>query len=366
MIKLLFSGDFAPIVPANAIASDYFSGIADRLTQCDLHITNLECPVTETDTPISKTGPALKARPETIALLKQANVGLACLANNHIFDYGEKGIIDTVNNCTSNNIDTIGIVNLSGNSGYTVKTIKGTRIAFVNYCEHEFSVRGKKQIGANGYDHINAYYTISKLKTQTDYIVVIYHGGNEYYPLPSPKLQQTFRYLADLGADAVIGHHTHVISGYELYRKKPLVYSLGNFFFPLANEPQSWHEGITCTLQIDGSTTSLTFEPVIQCKNGFRTETAPESIKKEIAARIHELSATITKSEMLEHEWNKLVSDREKGFKKLLISKPLRALIKLGLPINKALSPKKILEFRNLLTCQSHYNLFVDSLKKQK
>ena len=82
------------------------------------------------------------------------------------------------------------------------------------------------------------------MRAQVEKVVVIYHGGNEYYPLPRPELKKTFHFLADIGADAVVGHHTHVFSGYEMYNGIPLVYSLGNFFFPLEGEPEESRYGV--------------------------------------------------------------------------------------------------------------------------
>ena len=93
-------------------------------------------------------------------------------------------------------------------------------------------------MGASGYDPVNAYYeAIQALRPKVDWLIVLYHGGNEYYSLPRPGLKKDFHYLADLGADLVVGHHTHVISGYEIYNGKPLIYSLGNFFFPYKENP---------------------------------------------------------------------------------------------------------------------------------
>ena len=73
---------------------------------------------------------------------------------------------------------------------------------------------------------------------------------------PDPDLKRDFHFLADVGADAVIGHHTHVFSGIENYRGKPLIYSLGNFFFPMEGEPESWSRGVICRLTVDDAVTA--------------------------------------------------------------------------------------------------------------
>jgi poly-gamma-glutamate capsule biosynthesis protein CapA/YwtB (metallophosphatase superfamily) len=68
---------------------------------------------------------------EKIELLQQADVSIACLANNHIFDFGEKGITDTLNTCQENGIDTLGVVNRpDGRNHWLIKEIKGKRFGF--------------------------------------------------------------------------------------------------------------------------------------------------------------------------------------------------------------------------------------------
>ena len=68
-------------------------------------------------------------------------------------------------------------------------------------------------------------------KEDNDLVIVIVHGGREHYQLPTPKQRERFRFYADAGADFVVGHHTHCYSGYEIYKGKPIFYSLGNFIF---------------------------------------------------------------------------------------------------------------------------------------
>lgn len=59
---------------------------------------------------------------------------------------------------------------------------------------------------------------IQEAKISSNFIIIIAHGGHEYYQLPSPRLQDTYRFFIDSGANAVIGHHPHCISGMENYK----------------------------------------------------------------------------------------------------------------------------------------------------
>ena len=96
--------------------------------------------------------------------------------------------------------------------------------------------------------------------------MVIVHGGTEHYNLPTPRMKETYRFLIDAGADAVVNHHQHCFSGYEVYRGRPICYGLGNFCFDKGQMPQGfWHEGYMIMLHIDGSEVGFELLPYVQC-----------------------------------------------------------------------------------------------------
>lgn len=365
MVSLIFSGDFAPLVPLSETNKDHFSAINDLLSGADLHITNLECPLTSSDQKTEKTGPHIKADHEAAALLPQAGVDIVCLANNHIFDYGERGIIDTINICENINIETLGIVSRhDGKAHWIIREIKGIKLGLLNYCEHEFSVRSKGLLGACGYDPVDAYYDISHLRQQVNYLIVLYHGGNEYYDLPRPGLKKDFHYLADIGADAVFGHHTHVFSGYEIYNGKPLVYSLGNFFFPYEGEPESWDEGVLLNCIIDES---IKFEliPLYQCKDGFKVTLMEGDKKASVLQKIKDLSSIIADDSKLEEAWRLYVQNFGVGLSEKILypTKVDKFLLKLPF-FKKYVSDKnRCRSLINILRCTSLEQLLIDSLK---
>jgi poly-gamma-glutamate synthesis protein (capsule biosynthesis protein) len=366
MVTLLFSGDFAPLLKPNEILDSHFSDIESLLQGCDLHITNMECPLTLSEKSIVKSGPSIKAHPQNIELLKQANVSVACLANNHIFDFNEKGIIDTIEICKKNSIDCIGIVSRpDGNPHWLIKGVKGKRIGFLNYCEHEFSVRDQGQLGANGYDPIKAFYDIKELRPLIDYLIVIYHGGNEYYPLPSPHLKKTFHYLVDLGADAVIGHHTHVSSGYEIYNGKPLVYSLGNFFFPYKNEPAEWHQALLLKLIINNKI-DLELIPINQCLNNqLKVNAAKQNDANTVLEKVNRISDVIKNDEELQIAWSQYTIKRGVGlYKTIMFSNRIeRLFFKLGILQDKRKQKARAITLSNIIRCSSLNELLVTFFK---
>lgn len=367
MINLLFSGDFVPILTGEKIQRSYFSGWSGVFANCNLHITNLEAPLTDSGISIEKIGPSLKANPFSVKLLKEAKVNIACLANNHIFDYEEQGIQDTVKTCENNNIDTIGILSRrDGRDPWIIKTINEKRIGFLNYCEHESSVRESGLLGACGYDSVGVFNDIKYLKPLVDYLFVIYHGGNEYFPLPRPDLKKNFHYLVDIGADAVICHHSHVFSGYEFYQKKPLIYGLGNFFFPLEGEPAESQYGVVCKLIIKEEI-DIEFVPFFQelpdCDNTILLGNSKKTVLDKIAL----LSGIITDNSALNRKWQEFVDIKSMEYLKLIpgIGFLGKVLLKAGIPLSYILSHKKTLSVFNTLRCQSHLDIARESIKRQ-
>jgi poly-gamma-glutamate capsule biosynthesis protein CapA/YwtB (metallophosphatase superfamily) len=365
-IRLIISGDFVPVRPLKKDSDNYFSGLSEFFSECDLHITNLEAPLTNSQKGIKKIGPLIKADPSSVLLLKDANVNIACLANNHIYDYSEQGIEDTIRACESANIETVGIVSRKGReSHWLIKSVKDKKIGFLNYCEHEFSVREEGLIGASGYDPVKAYYDINHLKDFADCIIVIYHGGNEYYPLPRPGLKNTFHYLADLGADAVIGHHTHVFSGYELYKSKPLIYSLGNFWFPCEDEPEESNYGILCRLTIREKI-EMELIPFLQdISNGSIVVLSGNSAQN-IMKKIDSFSGIIRDDSFLNKKWQEFVGQRAVEYLKQIPGTGFigRVLLKAGIPVSRILPFTKSVNVFNNLRCESHLDITRESLKR--
>lgn len=360
-IVLAFSGDLAPLVHAAGVEAADFSELGSVLKACDVHVTNLECPLTSSSTAIIKTGPALKAPPQGVEVLRKAGANVVCMANNHIFDYGEAGLRETIRVCEGKGIETLGIVKRPDDRDpWLTKEVKEKKIGILNYCEHEFSTRGEGEVGASGYDPIVAFDEIQTLRPMVDYLIVIYHGGNELYPLPRPGLKRTFHMLVDMGADAVIGHHSHVISGYEIYKGKPLVYGLGNFFFPYEGEPEEWYIGLLCRITID-ETVQVELVPIEQCRSGFAVKPLLGEEKTKIMAEIDRLSNIIINDQALLREWRKFACANKK---QLMVQMPgigrlERVLMKLGMPAERVIPRSALLSALNRRRCQSHHDLMI-------
>ena len=156
MIRILICGDYCPLDRVKDLIEkeDYksvFGEICQYTSMADYSIVNLEAPVLNLDaTPIEKFGPNLKCSSKAIEALNFAGFDMVTLANNHFYDYGDKGVLDTITSCEENNIDFVGgAIKMKEASRTFFKDINGMKVAFINCCEHEFSIATDKTGGSN-------------------------------------------------------------------------------------------------------------------------------------------------------------------------------------------------------------------------
>lgn len=311
-MRLLVAGDFCPRGKVNELIGQgdfgaVFSEVKEIAGRYDYSVVNLECPVTDASEPISKIGPALRCGIEALDALQFAGFNCVTLANNHINDYGPEGVLQTLALLDSRQFDHVGVgKDREDASRILIKEIGGETLAVINCCEREFSIAGKNSPGAAELDPVTQISQIRKAKEIADYVVVIVHGGYERCEYPSPRMIRTYRAFVDAGADAVINHHQHCCSGYEVYSGKPVFYGIGNFCFePLKPESGSWHQGILVGLDLDKEAgTGFEIIPFSQCleKPGLRP--LDEEASQTFLSHIKELNMVIADPEILENEYN--------------------------------------------------------------
>jgi poly-gamma-glutamate synthesis protein (capsule biosynthesis protein) len=156
----------------------------------------------------------------------------------------------------------------------------------------EFSIATEDTAGSNPLNPIQQYYAIKEAKEKTDYVLVIVHGGHELWQLPSPRMVETYRFFIDAGADAVVNHHQHCYSGYEVYNGKPIFYGLGNFCFDKQNYFEGlWEYGYMVSLSFNND---VTFDiiPYEQCKD--ETNVKPLVNRSSFEKRVNELNEIIS------------------------------------------------------------------------
>ena len=313
MISVGFTGDFCPWL---RVENDFkannwqslFKDVKPFFDENDLNVLDLECPLTTSKSGISKTGPHIKAHPETAAILNHLNCELVATANNHFKDYGWKGMQETYEALIKHKISWLGS---GANFDEASKTFywkkDTTTIAFINVTENEWTTTQDSNPGCHPEDLAANFYKIQEAKKNADFVVVIAHGGHEHYELPSPRIKKWYRFFVDAGANAVIAHHTHIISGYEVYNEAPIFYSLGNFCFDwegLRNKP--WNKGMMVRLGFEKGK-KITFEMEFFSQNNDEVGLSllNEIDKKAMLKHLQKLNAKIADDILLEAEFNK-------------------------------------------------------------
>ena len=119
-------------------------------------------------------------------------------------DYGADGCLDAISALNEAGISTVGAgADLSAAGSVLYKKINDKTLAIINCCEHEFSIAGDSSAGANPLNPVSQFRSILEARKNADYVMVIVHGGHEHFQLPSLRMQDTYRFFVDAGADAV-------------------------------------------------------------------------------------------------------------------------------------------------------------------
>lgn len=218
----------------DSLGVDYpLKGVKDELKNADLRICNLEQPVSDTGVAFQKTY-TFKAPVRHAGLLVDGGFDVVHLANNHILDNGEVALKNTFKVLDSLGIPHIGAgMNQAEARKPVILARKGKKIGFLGYSltfpEEFWAAKGRPGTAFGDSGHIRA--DIAALRPQVDYLFVVFHWGAEKMTVPKPYQRGLGRLCIDSGADAVFGHHPHVLQGIELYKGKIIAYSLGNFCF---------------------------------------------------------------------------------------------------------------------------------------
>lgn len=366
-------GDFVPINRGIKAVTDKTAishEITDVIKKADYNIINLECPAVsrEEAIPIQKDGPNLKCSAETVTYLKDVGFNLCTLANNHLKDYGEIGIQDTMQACKDNGIEWVGAgANINEARIPKLIELNGMRIGIVNVCENESSIATDEEAGSNPIDEINNYYDICELKQKVDKIIVIIHGGTEHYNLPTPRMKKRCHFYADLGVSAIVCHHTHCYSGYEVYNNVPIFYSLGNFFFDNAkNLSRLWTTGYFVQLNLSDNQVDFNICPYIQCKDHAEVAFLNDEQKKEFEEDIKSINAIIADNQLLKDNYLQWRNKRYKHYMAIALTwggKYYKAAFRRNL-VPAWISKRNAILLLNYIRCESHHDLTQMSLEK--
>lgn len=366
----------ADLVPTGTNHQLFANGDTDTLIGEELkeifinsnyRIFNLEVPLTDYDTPIRKHGPNLRAATDTICGIKELNPSLFTLANNHIMDQNEQGLIST---CKLLNEYHIGIVGAGKDSMEAAQPYilykEGIRIGIYACADHEFSIATKERMGANPFDPLESLDQIQRLKSMCNYVIVLYHGGKENYRYPSPYLQKVCQRMAEKGADYVICQHSHCIGCYEPYKGSTIVYGQGNFLFDDSDQ-ELWETGLLILLTLERRQSRIQYIPIV--KKGNTVRMASGTKRDEILASFLKRSAEIGKPGFIEEEYNKLAKQTVDVYLKAFRSGNYlyRIINKISRNrLSRRYSVKQLLAIENYIACDAHRELLLNGIKNRE
>ncbi|MBP9818332.1 CapA family protein, partial [Candidatus Shapirobacteria bacterium] len=235
--------------------------ISEFTKQSDLFLINLESPFKSGCEPTDK-GMVFCAHPNSVATLVSAGVDVVNIANNHIYNQGKEGLLETIDILNKNNIVFVGAdprVRPLDNPFSSIITIKNTKIAILGFND---IAPFPQEVNKLTVENLTS--QIKGVRSQADLVIVTFHWGNEYQKA-SPRQKEYAHLAIDQGADAVIGAHSHWVQEFEEYQGKPVYYSLGNLVFD-----QMWSEETKSGLLV-----KLTY----QNKKLIKTENFPVKIE---------------------------------------------------------------------------------------
>lgn len=283
-MKTLLVGDFCAIdknmeVVRNIDIKTLFNDTLPLFEGNDIMFVNLECAITESENAIKKYGPNLKVCRETADVLKNIGTTVCGLSNNHIFDYGKEGAIDTMKA-----LDEVGIPYTGFGENYKdsrknyIVEKDGEKVALLAVCEHEYSYALENRMGSRPFDPFETMEDIRNAKKEADRVIVLYHGAKEMCQYPSPRLIKACREMVNNGADVVLCQHTHCISCYENYKDAHILYGQGNFNFIHENASEIWNQSLI--VKYDTKSNEIEFTPTVNTEFGI--ELAKGEIKDNI------------------------------------------------------------------------------------
>ena len=343
------------------------------LDNSDFSLCNVEFPLIDNGTPIQKTGPLLSGATSSIDLFKNAGFSLLSLANNHIKDYGEEGVRSTLKVARKLKIPTVGagLTLAEAKLGYSHE-VNGLRIGVMAFAEQEYNTATENSSGSSFLDPYSDFDTIKEFKATVDYLIVLYHGGIEYYEYPSPLLQKKCRKLVESGADFVSCQHSHIVGTRESYLEGEILYGQGNSVFGYREGKPSWNTGLLVHIALEKSggviLPRITYVPIrAHTKGGINSLAGIYAA--EILNKLEQRSQKLTDTEFLKKEWfsfcakqANLVLPQLLGYNRWLIH---ANRLSNGWITKLFYRKKKAMISQNIIRCEAH-NEVVQTILSQK
>ncbi len=235
-------------VPRRAPES-FWGDVLPLLRGADLVVANLECAVTTHARPWTRTPKVFhfRAPPEAVNVLRAAGVRLVSLANNHVLDFEERGLADTLLHLDAAGIVHAGAgVDLEAAESPALVEAGGVRVGVVAATDNEPDWEaGPGKPGTSWLPVVADEAILDRVGRRAaeargrgaDLVVLSLHWGPNMVVRPPEEFRRFARGVLERGVDLVHGHSSHVFQGVEVHRGKPVLYDTGDFLDDYAVDP---------------------------------------------------------------------------------------------------------------------------------
>ncbi len=306
-VSLLFAGDisfadgYANMETlkqrGGEIAEAFDEATLEVMRGADIFMVNNEFTYTTRGTPTEDKAFTFRANPEYVSYLKDIGADVVSVANNHVYDYGEVSLLDTLQTLEDADMPYTGA---GRNLDEAVKPVyfivNDLKIAIISATQIERldnpDTKGATADSAGTFrcwNNDRIYEVIAQAAKESDYVVAYIHWGTENEEIPDWAQDKMAPKLAEAGTDLIIGDHPHILQKIGYLGQTPIIYSLGNYWF----NSKTLDTGLLeVTLDTEGHTNTVRFIPAVQ--SGCRTKIATGSEAVRILDHMREISSGVS------------------------------------------------------------------------
>ena len=297
---ILFDDEYAMMATLLRRGVSIENGISEpllaQMQDVDIMMANNEFSYTDRGTPTEGKTYTFRADTSTVSYLDDMGVDIVSLANNHVYDFGETGLLDTLDTLEQAGMPYVGAGRNLEEAAAPVYFISGDiKIAIVSATQIErLDNPDTKEAGENSpgvfrcWNPEKLYEAVAAAEENSDFVIVYIHWGTENVTEPDWAQLTQAEGLAQAGADLIIGDHPHCLQGIQYYGDVPVFYSLGNFWF----NSKTLDTGVVKVDISKDGIESLQFVPAIQ--SDCRTDLAYGDDKERILAELNSISFDVT------------------------------------------------------------------------
>lgn len=320
-LKIAFCGDIMPGAEVaqymgRATIADWLKEVSPAWEGADLLIGNLESPCVVQAKPIENELPELVFHAPASRLHELVDAGFSAvtLANNHILNCGPLGLSETLREIKGAGLYHAGAgMNLAEALQPAFIPVRGMTVGLVAFCYGPPASNSNPGVAPCDPPFMRK--ALTAARANADIVIAALHDGLEYSDVPPMRTRSRFRFLAENGADIVVGHHPHVLQGLEWHGLTPIAYSLGDFLFhnslphvaarnfsrmalglmapeEVRRDPHKFGRGAVLTVQFSNGKKSIQWHPFRQGRD-LRPQLSSESIYSEDLLRLEDLSAAL-------------------------------------------------------------------------